>query len=76
MVAVEVVGLLSGDLHISTDFIDQLGWISYCGKQVDTIDYCVEHIRELNERIKELGLKLPEEKPSRSCFIRCNWCTC
>jgi hypothetical protein len=50
----------------------RLGWIPFCGKQVDTIDYCVEHIRELNERIKELRLKIPEEKPSRSCFIQCN----
>lgn len=50
----------------------RLGWIPFYGKQVDTIDYCVEHIRELNEKIKELRLKLPGEKPSTSCFIQCN----
>lgn len=50
----------------------RLGWIPFHGEEVDTIYYCIDRIQELNERIKELRLKLPDEKPFGSCFIQCN----
>jgi calcium permeable stress-gated cation channel len=48
------------------------GWIPFWGAKIDTIDYCINRLGELNEKIEAARKLLPECKPFGSCFIQCN----
>ncbi|KAI0076270.1 DUF221-domain-containing protein [Panus rudis PR-1116 ss-1] len=50
----------------------RLGFLGLWGKKVDTIEWCMEEIARLNEKIDEERASLGVTKPLGSAFIQCN----